>query len=352
MICRRSTRGEDGDAGGSFAFCAGGWRVSWVDGGFVFAGSVVAVVSVSAVGVTGTSCVMVLSGSTCGEDGDGGRGWAGSCWFCRFDGCFFLAGAFVAIVTGATVFVTGTAAGVVVLGSAGSCLDGDRGSGGAGRRCWLGRFDSCLLFACSFVAVVVGATVLVAGTPSMVVLCCAGSRLDGYRRGGCCAGRSCWTGGDNSCFLFADVMIAVVSFATIFIAGAADMVILSSAGGRSNSNRWRRRCCRAGGRNRFGRLNSCLFLAKSVIAIGSLSTILIAGAAGVVVLSCSRSWGDCNRRCSSAGCRNWRRRLKCCFLLAHAIVAIISLAAISITSATGVVIPGSRSWLDDGRRGC
>ena len=68
LIC-----GENSDAGGAFG--AGG---SCIDCGFVFAGSVVAVVSVAAVGVTCTSDVMVLRGSTCGEDGHGGR-CGGSC---------------------------------------------------------------------------------------------------------------------------------------------------------------------------------------------------------------------------------------------------------------------------------
>jgi hypothetical protein len=180
MVLCRSLCGENGSAGGSFAFGAGGCRVRWVDGGAMFAGSVVAGVIVAAVGVTGTtSCVVVLGGSLCGKDGDGGCGGAGGgCWAGRFDGGLLFAGSFVAVVAGAAVFVTSTSAGMVVLGCAGGRFDGDGGGGGAGGSCWAGRFDGCLLFAGSFVTVVAGAAVFIAGASAgMMVLCFAGNRL-------------------------------------------------------------------------------------------------------------------------------------------------------------------------------
>jgi hypothetical protein len=136
-----------------------------------------------------------------------------------FDDCFFDADVVVAVVSVSTVLVAG-AADIMLL----RCTRyGENCSGGRGRTwCgWSGWYDDCFLDADVMFTVVTIATILVAGTANVMLLGCPGGGENGHRgRRGTGSGRH-----DNR-FLLADIVFAVVSLATVFIAGTSDVVLL------------------------------------------------------------------------------------------------------------------------------
>lgn len=121
------------------------------DARLVFTCTIVAVIVVSAVGVTGTFWYGGDSGSSLGG----------------FDARFFLTDVVVAVVSLATVFVARTAKPI-----GGLDRGGGSGDGGAGC-CWSrmgGRFDGCLLDAHVVFAVVTFSAFFVTGTSDILLL--------------------------------------------------------------------------------------------------------------------------------------------------------------------------------------
>ena len=100
-----------------------------------------------------------------------------------------------------------------------------------------------------------------------------GGGEDGNR--GTCRAGSSW---HDSSFLDANVVVAVVVVTTVFVTGTPDIVLLGRSGDGSKSYGGR-------GRGRPGRVFSRHLLAHSVLAAISRSTVGVACAAGLVILS-------------------------------------------------------------------